>query len=70
MCAKWVILGGFGQEKRGKKGVFWPPEAGKKASFCVPEGCLACRERFPDQKRTLCLGEPPPENHPRGQLER
>ena len=33
MCAKWAILGGFGREKGGQKGVFWAPEAGKKALF-------------------------------------
>ena len=38
MGAKGVIFGGFGREKGGQKGVFWAPEAGKKALFCVPEG--------------------------------
>ena len=35
---KGVIFGGFGREKRGQKGVFRAPKAGKKALFCVPEG--------------------------------
>ena len=35
---KWVIFGGFGRQKGGQNGEFRPPEAGKKATFCVPEG--------------------------------
>ena len=38
MGRKLAIFGGFRREKRGQKGVFWAPEAGKKAFFCVPEG--------------------------------
>jgi hypothetical protein len=33
MGRKGVIFGGFGREKRGQKGVFWAPKAGKKALF-------------------------------------
>ena len=38
MCAKWVIFGGFGREKRGQKGVFWASEAGKRRFFAYRRG--------------------------------
>ena len=38
MCVKGAIFGGFGQEKRGQKGVLGASEAGKKALFCVRKG--------------------------------
>ena len=44
MCAKRVILRGFGQEKRGQKGVFGATKAGKKAFFACGRGdCWAQR---------------------------
>ena len=46
MCAKGVIFGGFGREKRGQKGVFWASKAGEKALFGVRKGKMAGGEGF------------------------
>ena len=35
MCAKGVIFGGFGREKRGQKGVFLAPKSRGKGHFCA-----------------------------------
>jgi hypothetical protein len=64
MGRKGVIFGGFGREKRGQKGVFLAPEAGKRALFCVPEGWMAGAEGFSGQNRTLCQRQRPAQIHP------
>jgi len=66
MGQKWGIFGGFGREKRGRKGEFRAPEAGKKALFYVPEGWLAGTEGFSAQNRTLCPKPLPPRKSPWG----
>ena len=69
MGAKGVILGGFGLEKGGQKGVFWASKAGKKALFCVREEKLGVTEGFSGQTRTLCHNTPPLGITPGGRCE-
>ena len=69
MCAKWAIFGGFGREKRGQKGVFWAPEAGKKALFAYRRGGWQAQRGFPARIGHYVISYPGPQSPPWGRGE-